>query len=390
MNPHRLTWGITYSMPFAQFVALATLPGFLLTRDRQPLPRTRETYLLLTLWGFFTVSTVLSLVPELSWPQWERVSKIMLFTVMTLMLFQNRQRLRCLLLVIAGSIGFYGFKGGLFAIRSGGEYMVIFPEDTLMGTNNGFGLALNMTLPIFFFLAREELNPWLRGLLRATFFLSIPAVVFTYSRGAALGLGAVLLCIALKTNRRWFVITGATVAVLVALAMAPEKWFSRMETLKTYEQDASAQGRLDAWYVFSQVGLARPLFGAGFWAPSTDEIFYKYAPEAPKARDAHNIFFNVMGEHGVIALGVFIALILCCLSTLRKLRTNVGTLRAPDWVVNYSHMIEASFVAYLVTGFFLSASYLDLFYHLVAFTILLRVLAQRELNAERLNAGSAS
>ncbi|HET9951500.1 MAG TPA: putative O-glycosylation ligase, exosortase A system-associated, partial [Candidatus Eisenbacteria bacterium] len=37
-------------------------------------------------------------------------------------------------------------------------------------------------------------------------------------------------------------------------------------------------------------------------------------------------------------------------------------------------MIEASFIAYLVSGFFLSLSYFDLVYHLIAIAVILRVM----------------
>ena len=33
MNPHRLTWGFAYELPFAQILAVATLVGVLLTRE---------------------------------------------------------------------------------------------------------------------------------------------------------------------------------------------------------------------------------------------------------------------------------------------------------------------------------------------------------------------
>jgi probable O-glycosylation ligase (exosortase A-associated) len=369
-------------MQYAQMIAIPTLAGFLFTRDRAPFPRTRETYLLLMLWGIYTFSTATSLYPELAWPQWERVSKILLFTFVTLLLFQDRARLRYLLLTVALSIGFYGLKGGLFTLRTGGQYQVLFPDDTMMGNNTGFGLLLNMTLPMFFFFAREEANPWLRRLFWATFFLSIPATVFTYSRGAMIGLGVVLLCLLAKTGRKGIAVAGLAAGVVLLVTLAPEGWFARMQTLRQYEEDASAMGRFDAWLAFSRVGLDRPLLGAGFWGPTVDELFLRYHPTAPRSRDAHNIFFNILGEHGVIALAIFVGLIVCCILSLRGLRSSRGSARPPDWVSSYAHMLEVSLVGYVVTGLFLSASYLDLFYHVVAFTILLKVLADREAEGE--------
>ena len=38
MNPHRLAFGFAYGFPWAWLVAVVTLAGLVLTRDRRPLP----------------------------------------------------------------------------------------------------------------------------------------------------------------------------------------------------------------------------------------------------------------------------------------------------------------------------------------------------------------
>ena len=120
MNPHRLTWHFSYTMPYAIMVAVATLVGLLFTKDRKPMPWVRETYLLSALWLLFTLSTVFALYPGDAWKRWYFVSKILLFTYVPLLLLQDRKRLKWFLLVIALSIGFYGLKGGIWSIGKGG------------------------------------------------------------------------------------------------------------------------------------------------------------------------------------------------------------------------------------------------------------------------------
>ena len=97
MNPHRLTWGFAYSMPFAQMVAIATIGGLFFTRDRYPLPRIREVYLLLALWVTFFLSTLFAIYPESAWNQLIKVSKILLMTFITLLLFQDPKKLKILI-----------------------------------------------------------------------------------------------------------------------------------------------------------------------------------------------------------------------------------------------------------------------------------------------------
>jgi putative inorganic carbon (hco3(-)) transporter len=375
MNPHRLTWHFSYTMPYAMMVAIPTLVGLLFTKDRKPIPWIRETYLLSTLWFLFTLSTIFALYPSLAWERWFFVSKILLFTYIPLLVFQDRKRLKSFFLVIAMSIGFYGLKGGIWSIMRGGAGRVVMPDDTMFGGTNGAAIALNMALPMLFYLAREEENKWLRRLLWAMFVFSIPAVLFTYSRGGLIGLCAVLLVLAAKSGRFVRATVGLVAAYVFVMNFAPPQWFDRMDTIRTYEDDGSARARLDAWYIAYHLALDRPLLGGGFSSVGEPEVVERYIPGRGFEVNSHSIYFNLMGEHGFLGLGLFLTLVASCVLTLRGVRR--GKAR-PSWVRSYSHMLEVSFVAYLVNGAFLSVAYADLFYHVVACVILLKVLADRE------------
>jgi putative inorganic carbon (HCO3(-)) transporter len=247
-----------------------------------------------------------------------------------------------------------------------------------MGGNTGLGLALDMALAMFFFLAREETNRWLKRLLQVMGLFAVPSILFSYSRGAVLGFGAVLLALGLRSRRKTLVVVGALATVAFVWSFAPQQWFERMETIERYEEDRSAQMRLESWYVFYRVGLDRPLLGAGFWGPAADEVFYAYLPDAIRAQNAHNSFLNVLGEHGVIALGVYVALIGSCLLTLQRLQRPRHGVAPPGWVASYAAAIQVAIVGYVAAGMFLSAAYLEFFYNLVGLTVVLKVLARRE------------
>ena len=379
MNPHRLTWGFTRDWPFAQVVAIVTLGGLLFTKERAPLPRTRETWLLFLLWAIFLFSSFFAVYPDAAWEQFTKVSKILLMTFVTIILFHDPTKIRVLLYVIALSIGFFGLKGGIWSLLTGGQYMVLGPPESFIAGNTEIGLALNMVLPVLFFLRRDETRQWLRHLLLVVFLFSIIAVLITYSRGALLGLMAVLVILFLQSRAKVFLVPMLIAGLLLAPYALPEKWFGRMETIQTYEEDRSAQGRIVAWKLSYRMALDRPILGFGF-QPFTPEVYYHYMPEieytyeAARSADAHNIFFQVLAEHGFTGLAVYLCLILSTLGSLR------GTIRATRndpsaaQIHHYAQMLEAGLAAYLVNGFFLSRSYFDLFYHFVAIAILLKSL----------------
>jgi probable O-glycosylation ligase (exosortase A-associated) len=371
MNPHRLTWSFAHDMPFAQMVAIATVLGLIATKEKYPLPGVREVYLLVLFSLTMLLSTFFAYYPEAAWEQFDKVWKVLLMTFITIILFQDPKKLGALVWVIMLSIDFYGLKGGIFTVTTGGAHMVQGPEGTFIGGNTEIGLALNMILPFLVFLRREATNPSLRHLLSIMFGFTILAIVGTYSRGAFLGLAVVLTLLFLKSRTKMLAIVLLAIAIPLAMSTLPEKWFGRMETIQTYEKDSSAMGRIQAWHVAYYLAKERPLLGFGF-RPFTQEMFQRY--DSGKAHDGHSIFFQVLAEHGFTGLILYAGLIASSFLTLRRLKRVSRSDPSLQWVYNYSQMLQASLAAYVVCGAFLSLSYFDLFYHLVAIVIILKKL----------------
>src|SRR6266545_2934103 len=121
MVPHGLTWGFARTLPIAMLIGGATLLGWLFTKDRKPIPRTWTVLALFLLAAHFTLTTVLAYDPELAWGKWEWVSKALIMTFVTMTLFQDRARLRRLYMVTALGLGYYGLKGGIWVLRTGGS-----------------------------------------------------------------------------------------------------------------------------------------------------------------------------------------------------------------------------------------------------------------------------
>jgi probable O-glycosylation ligase (exosortase A-associated) len=367
MNPHRLTYGFAYDFPFAQYVALATLAGFVFTSDRKKFLWTREIVLVVLIGIWFTITTVFAVYPESAWAKWSEVTKILLMALLVVPLCQSRERLRWLLLVIGLSLGFHGAKAGLFVLLTGGRGMVLGPPGSFFEANNEMALVLNMTLPILYALAREEERFWPRRLLWIAFGLTAVAAPFTYSRAGVLGLAVVMAFLFLKTRRRLLVLPIIGLAVFGLFRFAPESWTERMQTLEHVEDDGSGQMRLMSWTVGYRIVGDRPVVGGGFKVFVHRETYDIYLPEYPRpfGHDAHSIYFNLLGEHGWVGLGLFAALMLCCFGTLRRLRKLGDSDPSFAWMSNYALMLQACLVGYLVNGAFISAAYFDLAWQLI-------------------------
>lgn len=376
-NPHRYSWEAA-SFPVAFLVAGATLAGMVLNKDRNRIPLQREMVLLLLLWLAFTFSTPLAFYPDLAWGQWKQVSKIILMSVVTVMLITNRQRLRYLMLLTVASIGFFGVKGGIFTLVTGGESIVYGPPGGFYEANNALGLALAMVMPLAWYAAKAEESFWLRTTLRVIFLLSIVAAIFTYSRGAFLAVGIVLMMITLKSRHRMLAGFLLVAGGLMFLAMSPESILDRQRTLLNVEEDGSAQSRLMEWRFATNVALDRPLSGGGFRMYS-QQTYDRYLPEFGKWWDAHSVYFAVLGEHGFVALFIFLALLASLLLSLWRMRRFFR--RRADPLCHYCDAVQVSLIAYMIAGAFLDAAYFDILYELIAMVVVLSVLAQRTATA---------
>lgn len=366
MNPHKLSWGFAMTMPFAMIIALATFTGMLISKEKYRIPWTRETILLLilTLWMFMT--TVFSLYPWLAWPQWDKVWRIILMTYVTLMLITNEHRIKILVFVIALSIGFYGFKGGIFVIRTGGNNAVMGPGGSFIADRNSIGLALIMIVPLLNYMRMQMKHRYLRWALLLGTGLTLIAIVGTHSRGALVGIVAMLTFYMIKSRQKFAAIMAIIPLVFVLYNVMPDHWFERMETIETWEQDGSASERVRAWN--NAIDLASTRFiGGGMRAM----VHWG-------GRDTHSIFFGMLGEHGWVGLSMFLALIAMTWFSGNWIIRQAKRHKDLYWARDLAAMIQVSLIGYMSAGAFLGLQYFDLFYHLVVIMVMTKlVVAQR-------------
>lgn len=367
MNPHRLTWGMARDLPFAEAVAIATLLGLMITRDRKPLYWTRETSLLVILLAFFGITTYFAWNREVAWPQLLVVSKIVLMTLVPIMLIYGKHRIHWLLLVVAGSIGFFGLKGGLFALQTGGAHSIYGPEDSFIADNNSLGLAMVMVLPLLVFLRRDESNKWIRRVLSVTAVFTIVSIVITYSRGALIGLAAIAPFLFLRVKKKVLLMLVLVPLAFVAIENAPDRLTKRVDSIETADEDQSFMQRIQAWSVAWNVAKERPLLGSGFKLEFTNDLTWisyadrKYDKWGQSARAAHSIYFQVLGEHGFVGLTLFLLLIIVTMLRLRKLSKLADLSPDTAWIGNYAAALNIGMIGFVVAGAGLSRAYFDLF-----------------------------
>lgn len=382
MNPHRLGWGFAYSFPFAAVVAIATIASLFIARKKLSFfwPPAIKWLLLFNFW--LLITTIFSLNPVEAWPQWEKVIKIQLMTFLTLWIMNDKEKIHGLVWIIAISIGFFGVKGGIFTLTSGGSHHVLGPSGSFIAGNTEIGLALVMVLPLFWYLYLNTVNSWIRAGLVLAMLLIPAAILGTQSRGALLAIGAITFFLWLKSRKKALLFVVILLLTPFLFMFMPQSWHERMETIGNYEEDNSAQGRFRAWELAQKMAIARPLVGGGFESFTPDN-YERFAPglvqAGQKYHDVHSIYFEVLGEHGFIGLIIFLMLGILSWRNAGKIIKLTKDSDKNKWAHDLASMIQVSLVGYAVGGAFLGLAYFDLFYHLLVILILLlRILEQQQ------------
>lgn len=375
MNPHQLSWSLK-TLPVAAAVGGATLVGLFITQDKRDYSLTRENITLIMLMVWYCITLPFSMIWDDSFELFKRVMKIDLMVLVTLVLLHSKRHLMLFVWVNVFSIGFYGVKGGIFTLATGGSYKVWGPENTYIEGNNEIALAVVMVIPLVRFLQMQVQPKWAKMVLTGCMVAMASSALGSHSRGALLAVAAMALVMWWRGKSKFM---GAIVLVVVGAALLstmPAEWWDRMNTIKTYQQDDSAMGRINAWGMAWNLAKSN-FFGGGFFI-WTGPIFAIYGPDPLDVHAAHSIYFQVMGEQGFIGLFLFLTLFGFAWGSANYMRVQGRRQPETQWLSDLGGMLQVGFVGYAVGGAFLSLSYWDLPYNMVVMAVVGRRWLERK------------
>lgn len=387
MNPHRLTWGFAYDAPFAALAAGATLLGLVFGKDTVRLPNRAVVYLLVMFLLWMLLTSIFAIFPGESIAEFERIAKIQVMTLIALAVLREKNHILLFVGVNAFSIAFFGIKGGIYTIETGGGGRVWGPGG-FIGGNNEVGLAILIAIPLVYFLCLIAENRWFRRGGYIVILICAIAVLGTQSRGAFLAIVAMSFVLWLRAPGKLAIGIAIAIAASTFLAFMPETWHDRMSTIQTYEEDGSAMGRIEAWGM--AFALANDRFLGGGFAVYDASVYAIYQPTAAAVRAAHSIYFQVLGEHGWVGLMLFLLIWAFTWREAARIRGMAKGRVEFAWVYHLAGMCQVALIGYAVGGAFLSLAYFDYPYNLVVIVAVTRRWLDRQLDTgSALAAGTA-
>lgn len=368
LSPQAYTYGFLHTSPIYFVCFGVAFMAWLAAGDKRSPPADWRIPVFYVLWFWYLVTTVDSEVPADAWVKLIEVSKLYLPLWFTLTLVTNRGRLLALLATIGASMGLAAVKGGVFSVAKGFSHRVWGPDGTQYGGNNEFAIATLMIIPLLLLWRHETGSRFVRLALTAAVPLCFASALGSWSRGALLSMCALGAMLIWQSERKWFVVPLVAVAVPLAGGMLPEEWFGRMNTIETYEEDASAMGRIDTWMLGLRYVAGHLLTGGGF------DCY-----QVLGALDWHSQYIEVLVEHGVIGAALWLALILGTVVDLTLLCARVRQRPDLEWAARYARALRAALVPYIIGGAFLGITYWDLSMQIVFCAVLLRGFATEAL-----------
>ena len=157
-------------------------------------------------------------------------------------------------------------------------------------------------------------------------------------------------------------------------------------TASDEERDYSSQGRIHFWHVGTLMAAAKPLTGVGFNGYSRSFETYNDQEGWDPGRAAHSAWFGTLGDMGypgLLLLILVIATALFSCSRIKKRARPANQIAIGRFAAN----MQATLLVYVAGATFLSAQYLEMFWHMIGLTIALERIQAEENQSVKTTAG---
>jgi probable O-glycosylation ligase (exosortase A-associated) len=380
MDPHQQAFGFSRNFPVNLLIAIVTILTLMFSKENKKPPLDANLWFTSLFLVWITINGFQAVDPAWSWPLWDRTWRIIVLGILVSITATNRTRIHALLLTMVLSLMYYGVKGGLFTLMTGGHFSVVGPEASTIGDNNQLALAILMAIPLVNYVRLHSATLWVRQAALAAMILSMISVLGSYSRGAFIALAGLLVVAWFRAKHKWLYPLLAAAVVIPAYNFMPEKYVARISTIQDAQSDGSFQGRVTAWRVAWGYARDHFPFGAGFSGPELPQIFDRYAPGAD-THAAHSIYFQVLGDNGWVGLLIYLAILFLCFWNSFQLRKATKRVAEMAWIYDLVGMLQLTLFTFCVGGAALSFAYYDVLFISAGLLSALRVYVARHMVA---------
>lgn len=336
---------------------------------------------------FFIWTTISSLLgtgnPDAIMDRWTYLLKILMLFYFVNLIMEKKLHVDFFFGCVVLSLGFFAALESLKWFASGGGHHIEGLPSHVLGDRNELAVGFVMLLPICSYLLQEYgagskvIRLGMLGLMG----LTVIAIIGTQSRGGLIALLGLFGYMFVKSERKILLLVLAAVLVLVASHFISDEWSSRMDTIGTANKDESFMGRVVAWKLSFIVAVHNPIFGGGFkvieYLPNWQALSMEFdnfpyfpsgeaRPDLNKARAAHSIYFQLLGEHGFAGLLIYLSFIAIAFRKAGRFAKIARPFESLAWMARLGPMLQLTLFGFCLGSAALSFAYFDLTFALLA------------------------
>ena len=393
--PEKITWGLLPMQGLSYIMGL-TVIWTTYMQKRKLWSGNRMNKAIIVFWLFTLIGAITEgLSDSCAW-QFKFFSRVILITLVITVLVEDLKKFRYYLWAIAIFIGLIAARSGYIGTLRGDAGGVYGGYGGPIGDRNYQAVFLCIAIPIIYNMIYGERKMLGKLFLLIIFFGDICAVILTYSRAGFIGLIAAAIFIVMKSKRKIFILAAALMIFFIYNTyVVQEQYKARVSTITSYREaqpdaDGSITGRLMAWRCALEMINRNPVMGVGF---RNSEPSMQYYPDPKTGRvlpgkAIHNTLLMVGAELGIPALFLYVGIFFCAYRKLGAIKRKIAE-GSPNYkaIWHYASMLQASFMGFFASSFFVNAAYVDISWHLVGLTIALEQIVNKEtgINTDRTN-----
>ncbi len=387
-SPHRVAYSLLPGMPVAMITALVMM-GAYVAFDRAAPPRPTALMVLIVLFAIWiTLTTTWAVVPDSAWRKWDWAVKAVGVAAFLPFLFRSRIQIDALLVTMILSVAATMLPYGIKTLISGGGYgtnLGLFGGNYGLAESSTLAMAASASIPLILYL-RNHSRVLPRGRLTtvACYGLVVAAlltVIGTTARTGLVALAVLAVVMWWRSHHKTVYVLAALVLAAIGWAVADQTYIDRMMTIFDYGSESSALGRIAVWlWTLEYVG-ANPL-GGGFdvYRVNTFSVPIEGAPGeflTVQGKAFHSIYFEVLGEHGIPGLALYLGIVATMFLNLRRVMRDTRGERGLLWAHELARSLIVTLVVYLAGGAFVGIAFQPMLYYFAALTISLHQFVRR-------------
>ncbi|MBD3317829.1 MAG: hypothetical protein GF344_18755, partial [Chitinivibrionales bacterium] len=322
------------ALPAAQFVFVVLLFSYAVSlfagRFRPRMNYLLKLFVPLVLW-----LVLVSVLSPFRYAAKEHLIEILKYLLPLMLIssgLRDRRSVYIVVLALTLSVGIWSSQGGVKGLTSGVTSDMRI-KGGQMSDNNDFMAGATAIVPmlvLFAFTYKGKAGKIVRLFFAAMLFLTLAAIVFSNSRGAAIGLiGLMIFYLAMVSKKRIRDFLVIVFVIFIGYQFLPETFFDRMSTIEfslEEQTEESAAGRLMLMKAAARAALDYPLKGVG-----PDCWLYIVKDYVDTAHEPHNAYLKLAAETGFP--GLLLYLIICIGTIYRMLLLSAQT-RLRGWTAD--------------------------------------------------------